>query len=245
MVASVAMPKRRWSKRRVVISGFVVIQRFFRCEGAGGAKWSTSASACAILTMRTSMAALGKAVRSAVSSGRHEMTKGMRKTRSIGPDIEWWWKVNEVQIPGTKNALYRAFLDSLGRAAIWNGEIEECYFQKALHRLRPNLELVTSQYIAILMYFLAHNSGLTDHTTSATIAHLTGIKLKNIDIPLPPLNLQQKYVGIEEEYKSVEPKNMRVSKEIQYLFDSLTHLAFRGELTDRAAKEIFQQAAAS
>ena len=59
------------------------------------------------------MAALGKAVRSAVRSGRHETTKGMRKTRSIGQDIEWWWKVNEVQIPGTKNALYRAFLDSL------------------------------------------------------------------------------------------------------------------------------------
>ena len=59
------------------------------------------------------MAARGTAVRSAVSSGRHEITKGMRKTRAIGQDIEWWWKVNEVQIPGTKNALYRAFLDSL------------------------------------------------------------------------------------------------------------------------------------
>ena len=107
------MPTRRWSKRRVVISGFVVIRRLFRCEGAGGAKLSTSASACAIPTMRTSMAARGTAVRSAVSSGRHEITKGMRKTRAIGQDIEWWWKVNEVQIPGTKNALYRAFLDSL------------------------------------------------------------------------------------------------------------------------------------
>jgi hypothetical protein len=99
------MPKRRWSKRRVVISGFAVIQRFFRFEGAGGAKWGTSASACAIPTMRTSMAALGKAVRSAVSSGRHEITKGMRKTRSIGQDIERWWKVNEVHIPGTQDAL--------------------------------------------------------------------------------------------------------------------------------------------
>jgi hypothetical protein len=59
------------------------------------------------------MAARGTAVRSAVSAGRHEITKGMRKTRAIGQDIEWWWKVNEVQIPGTKNALYRAFLDSL------------------------------------------------------------------------------------------------------------------------------------
>ena len=63
--------------------------------------------------MKINMAARGKAVRSAVSSGRHEMTKGMRKTRSIGQDIERWWKVNEVQIPGTKDALYRAFLDSL------------------------------------------------------------------------------------------------------------------------------------
>ena len=59
------------------------------------------------------MAARGKAVRSAVSSGRHEITKGMRKTRSIGQDIERWWKVNEVQISGTKDVLYRAFLDSL------------------------------------------------------------------------------------------------------------------------------------
>ena len=55
--------------------------------------------------MKTSMVARGKAVRSAVSSGHHEITKGMRKTRSIGQDIERWWKVNEVQIPGTKDAL--------------------------------------------------------------------------------------------------------------------------------------------
>ena len=47
------------------------------------------------------MAALGKAVTRAVRSGRHEMTKGMRKTPSIGPDIERC-EVNEVQIPGKK-----------------------------------------------------------------------------------------------------------------------------------------------
>ena len=64
------------------------------------------------------MAARGKAVRSAVSSGRHAITKGMRKTRSIGQDIERWWKVNEVQIPGTQDALYRAFLYSLDHSAL-------------------------------------------------------------------------------------------------------------------------------
>jgi hypothetical protein len=82
------MRKRRWSKRGVVSSGFVVIPRFYRFKGVGDAKWSTNASVCAIRTMRISMVALGKVVRNAVSSGRHEITKGMRKTRSSGQNIE-------------------------------------------------------------------------------------------------------------------------------------------------------------
>ena len=47
------------------------------------------------------MGALGKAVRNAVSSGRHEITKPMRKTPSIGRDIKGQ-ESTEVQIPGTK-----------------------------------------------------------------------------------------------------------------------------------------------
>ncbi len=48
------------------------------------------------------MVALGKAVRNAVISGRHEITKPMRKTQSIGQDIEGWIAVHEAQISGTK-----------------------------------------------------------------------------------------------------------------------------------------------
>jgi hypothetical protein len=39
-----------------------------------------------------------------VISGRHAITKSMRRTPSIGQDIETG-DVDEVQIPGTKNAL--------------------------------------------------------------------------------------------------------------------------------------------
>jgi hypothetical protein len=46
------------------------------------------------------MAALGRAVRTAVIFGRHEMTKPMRKTRSIGHDTEG--DGDQVPIPGTK-----------------------------------------------------------------------------------------------------------------------------------------------
>jgi hypothetical protein len=47
------------------------------------------------------MAARGKAVSNVVIFGRRGITKPMRKTPSIGPDIERC-EVNEVQIPGTK-----------------------------------------------------------------------------------------------------------------------------------------------
>ena len=108
------MPKRRWSKRRVVTSGFVVIQRFFRFEGVDGAKGSMNASACAIRTIRISMAALGRVVRSAVSSGRHESTDSTPRTPLIGPDIEAWAGGHEAQIMSTKSAREEAFLDTLG-----------------------------------------------------------------------------------------------------------------------------------
>ena len=71
---------------------------------AGAVKWSMSALVCAIPTMKISMVGRGKVVRNAVISGRHKITKSMRRTPSIGQDIEEE-DVDEVQIPGTKNAL--------------------------------------------------------------------------------------------------------------------------------------------
>src|SRR5690606_15388698 len=49
-----------------------------------------------------------------------------------------------------------------GRAAIWRGEVEECYFQKALHRGRPNPEMATSEFIVHLLRRLADRGGLVD-----------------------------------------------------------------------------------
>jgi len=90
IVGFVAMPRRHWSKRRVVSNGYVVIRPFSRFEAAGDAKSSMSALACAIPTMRIGMVGLGKVVSNAAISGRHAMTKSLRKTPSIGQDIEAW-----------------------------------------------------------------------------------------------------------------------------------------------------------
>ncbi|NQD86823.1 restriction endonuclease [Paenarthrobacter sp. CM16] len=117
-----------------------------------------------------------------------------------------------------------------GRAAVWEEQSPGCYFQKALHRVRPKLDVVHPQYIVHLLWALANGGGLKDHVTVATIAHLTGEKLKRMHIPVPPVELQQTFatrVSAVERLKETHRKHL---VELDALFSSLQSRAFKGEL---------------
>lgn len=117
-----------------------------------------------------------------------------------------------------------------GRAAIWQGQIAECYYQKALHRGRPNPKIAKPEYLVWLFWFLAKGGKLNDHVTSATIAHLTGEKLKAMQIPLPPFELQAEFAerlaGVDKLKNSLE----NALTQADNLFSSLQHRAFQGAL---------------
>lgn len=118
----------------------------------------------------------------------------------------------------------------VGRTAIWRGDLEECYFQKALHRARPRAGKATSEFIAWLMRDLSLTDGFRLFTSQATIAHLTGEKLKTLPIPVPPYDLQ---IQFSERIRSVESmlaKRSTATRQIDDLFNSLVQQAFRGEL---------------
>ena len=117
-----------------------------------------------------------------------------------------------------------------GRAAIWRNQIPDCYYQKALHRGRPDPLLAHSEYLMWLLWCLAQRGGLSDHVTSATIAHLTGEKLKAMQIPLPPLQLQSKFVERLTAHERLRLNAVRGLTSQDSLFASLQHRAFRGEL---------------
>jgi type I restriction enzyme, S subunit len=75
----------------------------------------------------------------------------------------------------------------VGRTAIWRDQMKNVYFQKALHRVRLHAAVAVPECIQYFMWFMANNGGFKDFTTSATIAHLTGVKLKNLPTSVPPL----------------------------------------------------------
>lgn len=112
----------------------------------------------------------------------------------------------------------------VGRAAIWNGEIDECYYQKALHRLRPKDSRISNEFMAYWMmfsFFLNNTYGVTG--TRTTIAHLPEIKLKPLLVPVPSVEEQQEIIGA---LRSVDEKAQNHSVKlhvIQDLFRTLLH----------------------
>ena len=117
-----------------------------------------------------------------------------------------------------------------GRCAIWRGEVDEIYYQKALHRVRVDREIAIPEYIEY-WFFMATNLGmLTDTVTSATIAHLTGAKLKSLEIALPPISAQIELANKLESISKHRLQQEAQSYVLNQAFASLQSRAFRGEL---------------
>ena len=85
-----------------------------------------------------------------------------------------------------------------GRCAIWQSSIEEMYFQKALHRVRP-IGGVLSEYLQIVLRQDAVSGALDRYFTGATIKHFPGDKLSAYVMPLPPVNEQHRIVAKVDE----------------------------------------------
>jgi type I restriction enzyme S subunit len=118
----------------------------------------------------------------------------------------------------------------VGRTAIWNGELAECYFQKAIHRVRPHPAKMCPEYLLHLMREMARHDQFRFATSQATIAHLTGVKLKALSMPLPPIELQRRFVEKVAAVKRLHGKKQEARSAADALFHSLVQRAFRGQL---------------
>lgn len=77
----------------------------------------------------------------------------------------------------------------VGRAAIWEDQTEECYYQKALHRLRPTKGYRSRLMLELLRYWMDRDT-LFEYISKTSIAHLTQEKLAVVPLPVPPSSEQ-------------------------------------------------------
>lgn len=118
----------------------------------------------------------------------------------------------------------------VGRTAIWREELEGIYFQKALHRVRLKPGKSVPEYIQYYMWFMTEHGGFRDFINTVTIAHLTGVKLKNLPLPLPPFDLQRTFAAIVKSVEQQKASQRAHLNELDTLFASLQSRAFRGDL---------------
>jgi len=83
----------------------------------------------------------------------------------------------------------------VGRAAIWQGEIQECYYQKALHRIRPK-KGANPRFLMYCLRAAAKHAVFTVEGNLSTIVHLTREQLMAHRFPWPPDSEQASVVEI-------------------------------------------------
>ena len=105
----------------------------------------------------------------------------------------------------------------IGRCAIWHNQVQPCFFQKALHRVRCKQGIILPDYLAWWFKFNCENNGFTAiEGAKATIAHLPGAKLKKLRVVIPPLSLQNQFADFVTQ---VDKSKFSVFNTINILFN--------------------------
>ncbi|MDE0235979.1 MAG: restriction endonuclease subunit S, partial [bacterium] len=81
----------------------------------------------------------------------------------------------------------------VGRTAIWYGELETCFFQKAIHRLRARGQ-VMPEFMLHYMKYASELDLFKMYTSQTSIAHLTSEQLACLSIPVPSKEVQASVV---------------------------------------------------
>jgi len=121
-----------------------------------------------------------------------------------------------------------------GRAAVWDGQITPCYYQKALHRLRPINGAVDPHFVMYRLWIGALQGEFLESHAQTTIAHLPAVRLFELPIQIPQLAEQQRIVAhLSEQLEYVKRVSQALEEQlhtIQELPNILLNRAFNGEL---------------
>lgn len=120
-----------------------------------------------------------------------------------------------------------------GRAAVWQLGENDMTFQKALHRVRFNGNVV-SDWLVYNLKADADSDRLSELFTGSTIKHFTGRSLAEYPFPLPPLPEQKEIVRQVDKFFALadrlESHYQKAKARVDKLSQSVLAKAFRGEL---------------
>ncbi|KAA2266999.1 restriction endonuclease subunit S [Solihabitans fulvus] len=124
--------------------------------------------------------------------------------------------------------------DKLGRGTLWRNELPECIHQNHIFRVR--LERNSAIEPVFLNWLVASERGRRFFLRSAKqttgIASINSTQLKQFPLLIPPAELQRSFAQRIDKLEQHKASNATHLSELDALFASIRHRAFRGELWD-------------
>ncbi len=155
-------------------------------------------------------------------------------------DVKRMWFTPEEK---KKLKLYRDDLlvsegGDVGRSSLWNEEIEDCYIQNSINRIRAR-EDADTRFLFYWMYFIKHADYIDMTCNKATIAHFTVEKVEATPCVYPPLEEQKRIIAfLEKETAKIDTLIEKCETAIELLKERRTALisaAVTGKIDVRSA----------
>ncbi len=120
----------------------------------------------------------------------------------------------------------------IGRAAVWDGEIEGCLYQNHLHRLRPMESTQTNPLFAMawLEEGFKYRNAYEGAGNRTTIPNLSRSRLAGLSVPHPTVDEQREIVAILGAIDGKIDLHRRKRAVLEELFKALLHKLMTGEV---------------
>lgn len=116
-----------------------------------------------------------------------------------------------------------------GRCAVWNEDLQNMKFQKALHRVRCKVD-VDVYFLYYVMFWFALNNRLEDFFSGTTIKHLTGEALKTIPVFKPSIDEQKIIVDKLKKAETLITKEQKTLNKLCLQKSGLIHDLLTGKV---------------
>jgi type I restriction enzyme S subunit len=131
--------------------------------------------------------------------------------------------------PGKGDVLYIKDGATTGIAGINHYDFEFSMLS-SLALIKPNTNIFTSEYLVSIMNHPVMRKNILANIAGAAITRLTIAKIKDIPLPIPPIELQREFAQRVQKVEGLKAKLKASQAQAEAQFNALSQRAFAGEL---------------
>lgn len=120
---------------------------------------------------------------------------------------------------------------SIGRVAYFIGKDNSANVNQHVCIIRPKKEKIVPEYLSFLISMPNYQKKIFALNAGATRQAFNFEQIKKFEIPIAPMEHQQKFAALVQKVEKLKEKQRESEKELNNLFNSLMQRAFRGEIS--------------